>query len=198
MKKMIAVFICLVIGLSLVGCKNVEKQNAEARTILTSVLNGERNFTFKSLVWNKTTEENLKRFNVPTVYSARNDFVPVAYMFVDLDSDGVDELIVADGFAILFLILRYDGEMVYGYIVEKINEVGADGSFLINRNNSHSEISRVTFDGLFGNVSPLAYKDDTAEVYQLNWEDAEKEAVEAYFADWDVNTTKMEWVNIDY
>lgn len=198
MKKLIVVIVCSLMILSLFGCNSVEKQNAEVRAVLTNVLNGERNFTFKSLIRDMTTEENLNKFNFPTVYSARNDFVPVAYMFVDLDSDGVDELIVADGFAVLFLILRYDGEMVYGYIVEKINEVSADGSFLIKRNNSHSEISRVTFDGLFGNVSPLAYKDDTHNIYQLNWQDAEKEAVDAYFADWEVNTTKMEWVNIDY
>ena len=198
MKKMIAVFTCLVIGLSLVGCKNVEKQNSEARTILTSVLNGERNFTFKSLVREITTEENVKKFRFPTVYSVRNDFVPVAYMFVDLDSDGIDELIVADGFAILFLILRCDGEKVYGNVVEKISEVGTDGSFLIKRNNGHSELTKVTFDGVFCNLTALAYKDDSAEVYQLNWEDAEKEAVDAYFADWEANTTKMEWVNIDY
>ncbi len=198
MKKMIAVFICLVVCLSLAGCKNTEKQNAEARTVLTSVLNGERNFTFKSLVWNKATEENINTFNLVTVYSAMNIFYPRCYMFLDLDSDGIEELIVAEWDAYFFLVLRCEGEKVFGYVLEKVKQFGADGSFLIQRYNSHSEISRVTFDGLFGNVSPLAYKDDTAKVYQLNWEDAEKEAVDAYFADWEANMIKMEWVDIDY
>lgn len=198
MKKIIAVLICLAICFSIMGCSRVEKKNAEARSVLTSVLNGGRNFTFKSLVRDMTTEENVRKFRFPTYTSFRNDFLPCGYMFVDLDSDGIEELIIGELSVSYYLILHCEGEKIYGHIVDGIRGVSTDGRFFIQMfANSRSKICRVTFDGVFCNLTALAYKDDSAEVYQLNWEDAEKEAVDAYFADWEANTTKMEWIKME-
>lgn len=198
MKKVIAVFICLAICFSIMGCSRVEEKNLEARTVLTSVLNGERNFTFKSLVRDMTTEENVRKFRFSTYSSVRNDFLPCGYMFVDLDSDGIEELIIGELSVSYCLILHCEGERIYGHIVDTIRGVSTDGRFLTQRfANSRSMVCSVTFDGVFCNLTPMAYKDDSAEVYQMNWEDAEKEAVDAYFADWEENTTKMEWINME-
>lgn len=62
MKKLIAIFMCLVMCLSFFGCNNTEKQNSEAKELLQKVLDNEQNFSYKCMVFDKVTEENLKEF----------------------------------------------------------------------------------------------------------------------------------------
>ena len=198
MKKLIAIFMCLVLCLSFVGCNNTEKQNSEAKEILQKVLDKEQNFTLKSLVFDKVTEENLEKFSFPTVDNAINTFLPKGYAYVDFDLDGIEELLIVDVRLKFFLILRYNNGNVNGYILENISlqEIKTDGSFLIVRYNSYTAVSRVSFDGLDCEVSNLAYKDVSANTYQLNQKSATRDEVEKYFDDWNENTTKISWVTI--
>ena len=62
MKKLIAILICLVMCLLTVGCNNTEKQNNEAKAAFQQVLEKKNNFSYKCLVFDKVTEENLKEF----------------------------------------------------------------------------------------------------------------------------------------
>ncbi len=197
-KKLIAIFMCLVICLSFVGCNNTEKQNNEAKETLQRVLEKELSFTYKCLVFDKVTEESLEKFNFHTGYSALNPFVPQGYAYVDFDSDGIEELLIVDATLNFFLILRYDNENVNGYILENISlqEIKTDGSFLTDRYNSYTAVSRVSFDGLDCAVTNLAYKDDSANAYLLNQKSATRDEVEKYFDDWNENTTKISWVTI--
>lgn len=198
MKNLIAVFICLVMCFSFVGCNNSEKQNDEAKEVLQKVLSKEQSFTVKSLVFDKVTEENLEKFSFPTEANAINAFVPQGYVYVDFDSDGIEELLIVDATLRFFLILRYDNENVNGYILENISlqDIKTDGSFSMVIYKSYTTVSRVTFDGLDCKVSNLAYKDDLANTYQLNKKSATKDEVEKYFDDWNENTTKISWVTI--
>ena len=60
MKKLLAIFLCLLMCLAFSGCNNTEKMNDEAKTVLTKVLNKEENFTVYNASTDKTTEENLE------------------------------------------------------------------------------------------------------------------------------------------
>ncbi len=198
MKKLIAIFMCLVMCLSIVGCNNTEKQNDEAKETLLRVLEKEQNFNYKCLVFDKVTEESLGEFRFHTEYSALNPFVPQGYAYVDFDSDGIDELVIVDATLNFFLILRYYNENVNGYILENISlqDIKTDGSFLTVRYNSYTAISRVSFEELDCAVTNLAYKDDSENIYQLNQESATRDEVEKYFDNWNENTTKISWVTI--
>ena len=87
MKKLFAIFLCVVICLSFVGCKPSEKESEvakqetevptqeteapkqepeKAKEMLQKVLNREQTFSFKSLVFDKITEEDLDRFSFPS------------------------------------------------------------------------------------------------------------------------------------
>ncbi len=199
MKKLMAIFMCLVMCLSFVGCNNTEKQNSEAKELLQKVLDNEQNFSYKCMVFDKVTEENLKEFRFDTEYSALNPFIPQGYAYVDFDSDGLEELVIVDATLKFFLILRYDNENVNGYILENISlqDIKTDGSFLNVRYNSYTAISRVSFEELDSVVTNLAYKDDSANTYQLNQKSATKDEVEKYFDDWNGNTTKISWTTIE-
>lgn len=107
-------------------------------------------------------------------------------------------MVIVDATLKFFLILRYDNENVNGYILENISlqDIKTDGSFLTVRYNSYTAISRVSFEELDCVVTNLAYKDDSANTYQLNQKSATKDEVEKYFDDWNENTTKISWVTI--
>ena len=199
MKKLMAIFICLAMCLSFAGCNNTEKQNSEAKELLQKVLDKEQNFSYKCLVFDKVTEENLKEFRFHTEYSALNPFVPQGYAYIDFDSDGIDELVIVDATLQYFLILRYDNENVNGYILENISlqDIKTDGSFLTVRYNSYTAVSRVSFEELDCVVTNLAYKNDSTNIYQLSEKSATKDEVEKYFDDWNENTTKISWTTIE-
>ena len=199
MKKTLAILMCFIFCFSFVGCNNTKKQNEEAREYLGKVLEKEQNFSYKCLVFDKVTDENLQKFNFKTEYSALNSFVPQGYTYIDFDSDGIEELLIVDVTLRCFLILRYDDKNVNGYIFENISsqDIKTDGSFLTVKYNSYTSIDKVSFDGLDYEVSNLAYKDDSTNTYQLNKESAKKDEVEKYFNDWKENTTKISWTTIE-
>ncbi len=184
---------------SFVGCNNIEKKNEEAKELLQKVLEKEEKFTYKCLVFDKVTEESLEKFMFHTKSSASNPFIPQGYTYVDLDSDGIEELLIVDMFLTYFLVLKYDDDSVNGYILEDISlhDIKTDGSFLIDRYKGYTTINRVSFDGLDYEVSDLAYKDDAANIYRLNQKSSTKEDVEEYFNDWNENTVKISWETIE-
>ena len=214
MKKLIAILLCIAICLSFVGCQKPEKQEEKpteqqtekptenatekSREALEKVLNKEASFTFKSLVFDEVTEENLEKFRFITEYSVNNAFLPVVYSYVDFDSDGVEELLVAEMGLHFYLILRYDNGKVNGYILERLSaqEIKTDGSFVVSWHKGPESVNRVQFDGLECELTELACKDETENTYTLNGKTATKEIVESYFADWKSSGEKITWTNI--
>ena len=206
MKKLIAILLCIAICLSFVGCQKPEKQEENPteqptenpREVLEKVLNKEASFTFKSLVFDEVTEENLEKFRFITEYSVNNAFLPVVYSYVDFDSDGVEELLIAEMGLHFYLILRYDNGKVNGYILERLSaqEIKTDGSFVVSWHKGPESVNRVQFDGLECELTEFACKDDTENTYTLNGKTATKEVVESYFADWKSSGEKITWTNI--
>lgn len=217
MKKLIALLLCLVICLSFAGCQKPETQGEKPtkqtekpaeptenpREALEKVLNKEANFTYKCLVFGKVTEENLEKFMFATEGSAINPFVPWGYTYVDLDSDGVDELVIYPLSLTYCLILRYGGERVYGYLVPQRSFVNlrTDGTFLVSGGAGINSISSMSFLDTYQDTSfvieDIAYKDDMDGVYFLNGKASDKETVEAYFENWDATTTNVSWGKLD-
>ena len=226
MKKLIAILLCIAICLSFVGCQKSGKQEEKpteqqtekpteqqtekptekptenatekSREALEKVLNKEASFTFKSLVFDEVTEENLEKFRFVTEYSVNNAFLPVIYSYVDFDSDGVEELLVAEMGLHFYLILRYDNGKVNGYILERLSaqEIKTDGSFVVSWHKGPESVNRVRFDGLECELTELACKAETENTYALNGKTATKEIVESYFADWKSSGEKITWTSI--
>ena len=210
MKKLIAVLLCIAICLSFAGCQKpgkqeekpteqqTEKPTENPREALEKVLNKEASFTFKSLVFDEVTEENLEKFRFVTEYSVNNAFLPVIYSYVDFDSDGVEELLIAEMGLHFYLILRYDNGKVNGYILERLSaqEIKTDGSFVVSWHKGPESVNRVRFDGLECELTELACKDETENTYTLKGKTATKEIVESFFADWKSSGEKITWTNI--
>lgn len=212
MKKLIALLLCLVICLSFAGCQKPETQGEKPtkqtekpaeptenpREALEKVLNKEANFTYKCLVFGKVTEENLEKFRFNTEGAALNPFRPVAYSYVDFDSDGVEELLVSDTMLHFYLILRYDNGKVNGYILERLSaqNIKIDGSFVISWHKGPESVNRIQFDGLECKLTELACKDDTENTYALNGKIATKAEAESYIADWKSSGAQIIWTTI--
>lgn len=205
MKKLIAILLCLAICLSFAGCQKPEKQEEKPteqtenpREVLEKVLNKEENFTYKSLVFDKVTEENLEKFRFDTEGVALYAFLPVAYTYVDFDSDGAEELLVSDVGLHFFLILRCDNGKVNGYMLEQLSaqNIKTDGSFVISWNKGPETVNRIKFDGVECELTELACKDDTQNTYELNGKTAAKAEVESYIADWKSSGTNITWTYI--
>ena len=208
MKKLIAILICLVMCLLTVGCNNTEKQNNEAKAAFQQVLEKKNNFSYKCLVFDKVTEENLKEFRFHTEYSALNPFVPGGYAYIDFDQDGVEEMLVFDTGLSYFLILKYDGEKVNGYILDDnidLQNVKTNGTFLtvtynfdedykISGKNYH--VCAVEFDGLDYRVDTLASQNHEDNIYKIDNKNSTKDEVEAYINNWKNNTTQIEWCKL--
>lgn len=202
MSKLLAVLMCVLISFCYVGCgkTNNEKQNKEAKAALTDVLNEKGTFIVKNMQSNKTTEETLEKYHFSTVSNAYYAFVPGHYTFVDLDADGIQELIVFDLQLSYYLVLRYANEKVYGYNIESRNMVDlkTDGSFKTTSISAGDKfISRISFADTSFEITDKAYKNDDDGKYLIKGESTDKGAVEKYFEEWNKNTTKVSWEKID-
>lgn len=200
MKRILAGLMCMIFCFGLVGCdkETIEERNNEAKTVLTSVLNKEKSFTVRNPYIDKTTEETLEKFRFPTYSNALNVFVPGWYTFVDFDADGIEELLIVEAGLTDFLFLRYDGDEVYGYVLKRISiqDVKTDGSFLTFDYDGFNAISRISFSEDSYEITYKAYKDDSEGTYLLDGQSISQEDVEKVFDDWNQNTTKVTWEEI--
>ena len=199
MKKLIAIFMCLVICVAFVGCNNTEKQNDEAKETLQRVLEKEQTFTAKTIVFSdKTTEQTLEKYHFQTIDNAYYSFVPEQYAFVDMDNDNIDELIILDAMMNYYLVLHYENEKVYGYNIgaRSLIDLRTDGSFLTSSGAGINSIGNMCFDGIECKVINKALANDNDQEYFIDGEKIDQETSKKYFDDWNENTTKISWVTI--
>lgn len=200
MKKYVAIVLCLALCLTFVGCRKTEKNNKQAKAALQKVLDEEADFTFKSLINESTTQENLTKFTFSTVYSAMERFVPTRYMYADFDGDEVEELLIAASGLQFCLMLHYEDGTVYGNILDYISHkyIGKDGSFLIESfGGDKRQLCTISFDGPNCKLETLAYISEYAKTYQVDYKDVSKSEAEAYIEKWDEETEKLTWVKIE-
>ena len=202
MKRVLAFLLCVVLCVCLAGCGDNESKvkNEEATALLTKVLEKEETFIFRSPGYGTITEENLGKVRFVTPTNAQARFFPVDYTFLDLDSDGVEELFLWDITFHGALVLRYEEGKVYGnYIDDTVfcQSVRTDGSIKLGAGEKRKEICRLTFDRYYCEIEELAYWNDVAQIYQVNGEDTSREAAEAYIAEWEKNTTAVTWTKME-
>lgn len=120
-------------------------------------------------------------------------FVPAQYTYVDMDDDGIQEIIVRDKNFIYWLVLRYEKEQVRGYLLpyRSIVALRADGTVKGTEGAGISSIGRITFNGPDSAFVALAELDATKNIYRLNGADASKAKVEAFYAEWHTRTDPM-------
>lgn len=203
MKKTLAVFMCLIFCFSLAGCSkdNIEKQNKEAKEVLMKVLEKEQTFTAKtSVLSDKTTEQTLEKYHFQTFDNAYYSFVPAYYIFVDCDTDNIDELVILDALLYCYLVLRYDGKKVYGYNYAGIGDIKkfkANGTFEPKLKDGEQKIAFLKFDGYDFEVVEKAYMNKNENKYLIDGKTEDKDTVEKYFDNWFENTPNANWLKIE-
>ena len=209
MKKILVILLCFVMCISICGCNGTKIDATAAREALESVINKEQDFTYKSSLHEKVTQENLKNFEF-LGKSSLETFYPLYYAFVDFNDDGIEEALVLDARFTYFLILRYDGEKVVGYTPEEnieYQKVKTDGTFLTVTyifDEDHKIIGEnrflcgIEFDDLDYQIKTLASQDNKEGVYKIGNRTSTKDEVEKYISDWDKDTTKPEWNEINW
>lgn len=202
MKKSIFCFFVIVICITFAGCNENASisKNEDAKNVLIDVLEKEKPFIAKtSAVSDKTSEQLLEKYHFSTVDNAYYAFNPAYYTFVDCDTNGIDEMIVLDVKLSCYLILRYEGEKVYGYNYTHIGDVKkfkTDGSFEPKLKSRERIIARFKFSGTEIEIVEEAYMNENTNKYFLNEKAEDKQIVKKYFDDWDTNTIATEWTEI--
>lgn len=199
MKKLMVIFMCLVMCVSFVGCNNTEKQNDEAKETLQRVLEKEQTFTAKTIVFSdKTTEQTLEKYHFQTIDNAYYSFVPEQYAFVDMDNDNIDELVILDVKITYYLVLHYENEKVYGYNIgaRSLIDLRTDGSFMTSSAGGISSIGNMCFDGSECKVINKALANDYDQEYFIDGKKTDQKTSKKYFDDWNENTSKISWVTI--
>ena len=201
MKRFLSILICLSLCFAFVGCGNSDKQNQEAKEILMKVLQYEQTFTAKtSVISDKATEQTLDKYHFQTVDNAYYSFVPAYYIFVDCDTDNIDELVVLDARLYCYLVLRYDGEKVYGYNYTGIGDIKkfkANGTFEPKQKNGEYKIAFLKFDGYNFEIVEKAYMNKNENKYLIDGKTHKKDIVEKYFDDWNKNAPNANWIKIE-
>lgn len=192
MKKLIAFFMCLVICVAFVGCKNTENQNDEAREALQRVLENEQTFTAQN------TKYTLEKYHFQTYDNAYYVFVPEQYAFVDMDNDNIDELVILDSMMKYYLVLHYENEKVNGYRIDvrSLIDLRTDGSFMTSSAAGINSIGNMCFDGSKCKVINKALANDNDQEYFIDSKKTDQETSKKYFDDWNENTTKISWITI--
>jgi len=193
MKKLIAFFMCLVICVAFVGCKNTENQNDEAREALQRVLENEQTFTAQ------TTKYTLEKYHFQINDNTYYVFVPEQYAFVDMDNDNIDELVILDSMMNYYLVLHYENEKVNGYRIDvrSLIDLRTDGSFMTSSAAGINSIGNMCFDGSECKVINKALANDYDQEYFIDGKKTDQKTSKKYFDDWNENTTKIAWITIN-
>lgn len=197
MKKLLCIALAALL-LCATACNAIPTPESSApsppQEALTRVLNSEQSFAVKAWSDGKQEQKNLNNFTFGTDYAALNVFVPAQYSFVDMDGDGVCELVVLSAKMDFFLILRYNGGQVTGYMVpyRGLMDLRTDGRFWSSGGAALSVIGRMSFDGPDYTVTELAYRDQYEGEYRLDGVASDKTTVEAYYTAWE-SVPEVEW-----
>lgn len=156
------------------------------RDAFIRVLNSEQIFTVKNYSSGKAEQRKLNQFTFGTETAEQNRFIPARYAFVDMNQDSVFEVVIEDKRQNFYLILRYSGGGVAGYVVPRrgLLALRIDGRFQGSEGAGISSIGRMSFDNLDYTVTELAYQDQQKGKYRVDGAASDKASVEAYYTAW--------------
>lgn len=217
MAKNIFIMLLMVLSCVLVGCRNELDKNEELLSKLDSQMihdSEEETLVYAedykdetevkeellSVLDNRTSFINEEgegaSIKDKVGYNKTIDLIPQKYTFVDMDRDGMDELVVhVSPYNDRCLILRYSNEDIYGYIVNirSMIEVKKDGTCLQSSGAAVQYIARISFDENAYEWLIEAVEDNSRGIYQINGENVTPENAEDYFQKWE-NKSDVEWI----
>ena len=148
-------------SLLVIGCSSYRSDK-----ILSRVLNNKTTFITES---GKTTY--LKEYKIGEgTLSTPFDADPSKYVFVDMDGDRKNELVIniSNDYG-YYLVLHYNGKNVYGFefTVRSLMSLKTDGSFMQSGGAASSSYCKISFDDDGYTIIDEAIKDSTMGKFEL-------------------------------
>lgn len=148
------------------------------KQILLDVMNNKHKFIDEN---NKNVY--LKDFEIVEGQTAEVE----TYAFVDMDDDGIDELIIyttSDYGA--YVILHYENQEVYGYMigVRSLENLKSDGTFIGSNGADSHEYLRMEFNKNEYSIETEAVYDKIDKIYKINDTDVSEKEIKDYTEKW--------------
>ena len=198
MKKSIIIISALLVMCSFTGCNSkkennrdnndiVNEEKIDTKELLTKVMNSEEKF-----ITENNSEVLLKDFKITD-----NIFAKVKeYVFVDLDKDNVDELVInTESDYGAYIILRYENGKVYGYLIgiRSFESLKIDGSFLGSNSAFSAQYSTISFDKNTYNIKIEAINDTENKIYKIDNVDVTQTEINEYVTNWN-KKENVKWI----
>ena len=193
MKKKIIILAMLIL---FVGCtkktdeNNIPKENVDKNYTEEHLLKALNNET--KVIDENNNELLLSEYKLPS----DENIVIEKTTFVDLDSDGNNELVALtkSNFG-AYIILRYENNMVYVYTINirSLNNLKEDGTFIGNNGVQSYAYMKLSFNKNLYESKILAEVNKTENIYKIN----EKDVSEQTFLDYENefnNKKDCEWI----
>ena len=193
MKKKIIILAMLIL---FVGCtkktdeKNIPKENIDKNNTEEYLLKALNNET--KVIDENNNELLLSEYKLPS----DENIVIEKRTFVDLDSDGNNELVALTKSNYgAYIILRHENNMVYVYTINirSLNNLKEDGTFIGNNGSQSYAYMKLSFNKNLYETKILAEVNETENIYKIN----EKDVSEQTFLDYENefnNKKDCEWI----
>ena len=193
MKKKIIILAMLIL---FVGCtkktdeNNIPKENVDKNYTEEYLLKALNNET--KVIDENNNELLLSEYKLPS----DENIVIEKTTFVDLDSDGNNELVALtkSNFG-AYIILRYENNMVYVYAISirSLNNLKEDGTFIGNNGVQSYAYMKLSFNKNLYETKILAEVNETENIYKINEKDVSKETFLDYENEFN-NKKDCEWI----
>ena len=193
MKKKIIILAMLIL---FVGCtkktdeKNIPKENVDKNYTEEHLLKALNNET--KVIDENNNELLLSEYKLPS----DENIVIEKTTFVDLDSDGNNELVALtkSNFG-AYIILRYENNMVYVYTISirSLNNLKEDGTFIGNNGSQSYAYMKLSFNKNLYETKILAEVNETENIYKINEKDVSKQTFLDYENEFN-NKKDCEWI----
>ena len=193
MKKKIIILAMLIL---FVGCtkktdeNNIPKENVDKNYTEEHLLKALNNET--KVIDENNNELLLSEYKLPS----DENIVIEKRTFVDLDSDGNNELVALTKSNYgAYIILRHENNMVYVYTINirSLNNLKEDGTFIGNNGSQSYAYMKLSFNKNLYESKILAEVNKTENIYKIN----EKDVSEQTFLDYENefnNKKDCEWI----
>ena len=192
MKKrcLLLVYIFTMIVL-IVGCENNKQTLTELS--ITDIINNKITF-----ITENGNSVYLKDYRLPNLYEDLY-LIPEKYVFVDLDGDNVQELVLYVPNVGRYIVLNRKKKDIYAFeFVERaLISLKIDGSFIQSEGAGINSYSRLSFLKNKYEVLEEAYSNDMDNVYRINGKNVNSEKVKNYSQEFE-KIESVNWIEVSY
>ena len=193
MKKKIIILAMLIL---FVGCtkkteeKYIPKENVDKNYTEEYLLKALNNET--KVIDENNNELLLSEYKLPS----DENIVIEKRTFVDLDSDGNNELVALTKSNYgAYIILRHENNMVYVYTINirSLNNLKEDGTFIGNNGSQSYAYMKLSFNKNLYETKILAEVNETENIYKINEKDVSKQTFLDYENEFN-NKKDCKWI----